>query len=80
MSEYRQHWPVAVMGEALGVSRSGYDDYVKTPAMDALTDDLELVTRLRRFMPKRVRVMAVVGWRKRFQMRAMRWDVTKGVG
>ena len=44
VTEFRQHWPVAVMCETLEVSRSGYYDYLKTqPA----ADDLELLTRMK---------------------------------
>ncbi len=41
------HWPVAVMCEALEVSRSGYYDYMKTQMTDASNDDLELPTRVK---------------------------------
>ena len=47
MAEHCNYWPVAVMCEALEVSRSGYDDYTKTQTMVASTDDLELLTRIK---------------------------------
>ncbi len=46
MAEHCNYWPVAVMCEALEVSRSGYYDYIKTQTMAASPDDLELLTRI----------------------------------
>ncbi len=72
MSEHYNHWPVAVICEALEVSRSGYYDYMKTQTTDASTDDLELLTRVKAIHAETGSVMAVVAWRKRFKMRVMK--------
>jgi transposase InsO family protein len=47
MAEHCNYWPVAVMCEALEVSRSGYYDSIKTPTIDPVTDELELLTRIK---------------------------------
>jgi transposase InsO family protein len=47
MAEYCNYWPVAVMREALEVSRSGYYDSIKPQPIDTVTDELELVTRIK---------------------------------
>jgi transposase InsO family protein len=47
MAEHCNYWPVAVMGEALEVSRSGYYDPIKIQTIDTVTDELELVTRIK---------------------------------
>jgi putative transposase len=47
MAEHCNYWPVAVMCEALEVSRSGYYDYIKTQTIDTVTDELELLTRIK---------------------------------
>jgi transposase InsO family protein len=47
MAEHCTYWPVAVMCEALEVSRSGYYDYMKTQTMGASTDERALRTRIK---------------------------------
>jgi transposase InsO family protein len=47
MAEHCNYWPVAVMSEALEVSRSSYYDSIKPQPIDTVTDELELVTRIK---------------------------------
>ena len=47
VAEHRQVWPIEVMCETLEVSRSGYYDYVKMKSTHTISDDLNLLTRLK---------------------------------